>query len=413
MEENGIDFNTELKKKFKDLVVSLYHNDKTIKKTKINDENIESSRTSQNLEKNFSYLNVIKKNSKNTIDKNDKKVVDSNKRLLFTEQTTKSSETNNYIPKTKKSKMYSLKIKENKKNKNNIKKFNLNIYNTFSPSKTYHNFKEMKESTKEKRLYEDKIRLVRKNIEALKKQQIYLKKVTEKEKQIQNNKNKIKIEKESIKQALLSIEIDKRNELDIKRKNIANKKLKEKQYMMISKIKIKNKKIKEYKKAYIEKKKIEEIIYEDNNKTHTSNKLLIDKIKFEREKYRKNLINEKKNFFDKINNSYRLTYRNNLNETKKLKNELMELEKMEEQYLEKMKHTKNVLNKNKFVIFKKYEKMKSFDNINKSQNLLNKTSKRNANSVMKRIKKNNEDNISRNKMSKMNSLPKIKYEINC
>ena len=413
MEENGIDFNTELKKKVKDLVVSLYNNDKSIKKTKINDENIESSRTSQNLEQNFSYSNVIKKNNKIKIDKIGKKVIDSNKRLLFTEQTTKSSETNNYIPKTKKSKMYSLKIKANKKNKNNIKKFNLNIYNTFSPSKTYHNFKEMQESTKEKRLYEDKIRLVRKHIEALKKQQIYLKKVTEKEKQILNNKTKIKIEKESIKQALLSIEIDKRNELDIKRKNIANKKLKEKQEMRISKIKIKNKKIKEYKKAYIEKKKIEEIIYEDNNKTHTSNKLLIDKIKFEREKNRKNLINEKKNFFDKINNSYRLTYRNNLNETKKLKNELMELEKMEEQYLEKMKHTKNVLNKNKFVIFKKYEKMKSFDNINKSQNLLNKTSKRNANSIMKRIKKNNEDNISRNKMSKMNSLPKIKYEINC
>ena len=401
MEENGIDFNTELKKKVKDLVVSLYNNDKSIKKTKINDENIESSRTSQNLEQNFSYSNVIKKNNKIKIDKIGKKVIDSNKRLLFTEQTTKSSETNNY----------SLKTKENKKNKN--KKFNLNIYNTFSPSKTYHNFKEMQESTKEKRLYEDKIRLVRKHIEALKKQQIYLKKVTEKEKQILNNKTKIKIEKESIKQALLSIEIDKRNELDIKRKNIANKKLKEKQEMMISKIKIKNKKIKEYKKAYIEKKKIEEIIYEDNNKTHTSNKLLIDKIKFEREKNRKNLINEKKNFFDKINNSYRLTYRNNLNETKKLKNELMELEKMEEQYLEKMKHTKNELNKNKFVMFKKYEKMKSFDNINKSQNLLNKTSKRNANSVMKRIKKNNEDNISRNKMSKMNSLPKIKYEINC
>lgn len=413
MEENGIDFNTELKKKVKDLVVSLYNNDKTIKKTKINDENIESNRTSQNLEQNFSYSNVIKKNNKIKIDKIGKKVIDSNKRLLFTEQTTKSSETNNYIPKTKKSKMYSLKTKENKKNKNNIKKFNLNIYNTFSPSKTYHNFKEMQESTKEKRLYEDKIRLVRKHIEALKKQQIYLTKVTEKEKQIQNNKNKIKIEKESIKQALLSIEIDKRNELDIKRKNIANKKLKEKQEMMISKIKIKNKKIKEYKKAYIEKKKIEEIIYEDNNKTHISNKLIIDKIKFEREKNRKNLINEKKNFYDIINNSYRLTYRNNLNETKKLKNELMELEKMEEQYLEKMKHTKNVLNKNKFVIFKKYEKMKSFDNINKSQNLLNKTSKRNANSVMKRIKKNNEDNISRNKMSKMNSLPKIKYEINC
>ena len=411
MEENGIDFNTELKKKVKDLVVSLYNNDKSIKKTKINDENIESSRTSQNLEQNFSYSNVIKKNNKIKIDKIGKKVIDSNKRLLFTEQTTKSSETNNYIPKTKKSKMYSLKTKENKKNKN--KKFNLNIYNTFSPSKTYHNFKEMQESTKEKRLYEDKIRLVRKHIEALKKQQIYLKKVTEKEKQILNNKTKIKIEKESIKQALLSIEIDKRNELDIKRKNIANKKLKEKQEMMISKIKIKNKKIKEYKKAYIEKKKIEEIIYEDNNKTHISNKLIIDKIKFEREKNRKNLINEKKNFFDKINNSYRLTYRNNLNETKKLKNELMELEKMEEQYLEKMKHTKNELNKNKFVMFKKYEKMKSFDNINKSQNLLNKTSKRNANSVMKRIKKNNEDNISRNKMSKMNSLPKIKYEINC
>ena len=78
---------------------------------------------------------------------------------------------------------------------------------------------------------------------------------------------------------------------------------------------------------------------EDNNKNNKVNKVLVDKIKLEREKNKKKLIKEKKNYSDKINNSYRLTHHNNLKETKKLKNELIKLEKVEKQYLQKMKYT--------------------------------------------------------------------------
>ena len=249
----------------------------------------------------------------------------------------------------------------------------------------------------------------------MKKQQSYLSKKVQKEKESEKSKNNIKQEKERIKQALLSIEIDKRNEMLTKRKNITEKKLKEKKELMISKEKIKNDKVEEYKKAYVKKKEIENIINEDKYKFTKVNKILIDKIKSEREKNKKKLINKKKNYIDKINNSYRQSYQTNINETKKLKNELMRLEKIEEKYLDNMKHTQNDLRKNKFDrsgnVDTKYEKIKSFDCLDKNKIIKIKMNRRNANSIKKRYEIiNNKNSMSRNKDDKTNILPRIKNE---
>ena len=416
MEVNNTDFNTKLKKIYQDLVASFFKNDNSPSNNKIKDENNESDLS--NIDQNFSYSEIVIHKTKDfppiTVEKNKNSIGNSYKRLLFTEQTTKSSVTNNYFPKKQQNKKSNLKTKTNNKFIINKNKFNFDLNKTYSSSSTYSNYRAKQESEREKKLYEEKIRLVHNRIEVLKQQQSYLSKKAQKEKENEKYKDNIKREKESIKQALLSVEIDKRNEMVTKRKNITQKKLKEKKEMIISKEKIINDKSKEYKKAYMKKKEIENTINEDNNKFTKVNKILIGKIKSEREKNKKKLLNKKQYYIDKINNSYRQTYQTNLNETQKLKNELTRLEKIEEQYIDNMKITKNNFRKNQFErssnVNRKYEKIKSFDCLDKNGNIKIKMNKRNANSVMKKYKINNQNNISRNKEDKINNLSRMKKE---
>ena len=394
MDSIDTDFNTKLKKISKELVESFLQNDNSSKFQKINDENTESSISSHNLEQNFSYseivVHTIKDILSNRLEKN------KNKRLILTEQTTKSSITNNYFPQKEKNKISEIKPKIHNNIKINKNKFTSDLNQTYSTSERYSIFKAQQESAREKKFYEEKIRLIHNHIEALKKQQSYLSKKAQKEKETQRYKNKIKKEKQNIKQALLSAEIDKRNEIESKRKSIAQQKIKEQKEMMDSKVRKKNYKLNEYKKAYIQKKEMEKIIIEDNNKNNKVHKLLIDKIKLEREKNRNKLIKEQKNYIDKINNSYRLSHHNNLIETKKLKNELIKLEKVEKQYLQKMQYTQDNFRENKFKkinnVNKKYIKMKSFGDLDKKDNNQIKINKGKSNSVMKRYIINNENN---------------------
>ena len=394
MDSSDTDFNTKLKKISKELVESFLQNDNSSKFQKINDENTESSISSHNLEQNFSYseivVHTIKDILSNRLEKN------KNKRLILTEQTTKSSITNNYFPQKEKNKISEIKPKIHNNIKINKNKFTSDLNQTYSTSERYSIFKAQQESAREKKFYEEKIKLIHNHIEALKKQQSYLSKKAQKEKEEERYKNKIKKEKQNIKQALLAAEIDKRNEIESKRKSIAQQKIKEQKEMMDSKVRKKNYKLNEYKKAYIQKKEMEKIIIEDNNKNNKVHKLLIDKIKLEREKNRNKLIKEQKNYIDKINNSYRLSHHNNLIETKKLKNELIKLEKVEKQYLQKMKYTQDNFRENKFKkinnVNKKYIKMKSFGDLDKKDNNQIKINKGKSNSVMKRYIINNENN---------------------
>ena len=132
----------------------------------------------------------------------------SNNKILLTEKTTKSS-ISNYFPTTTR--------QINKNNKNDIKQ-NYYTMNT-SDSSTYEIYKAKQESLKEKKLYEEKVKILRNHINALKKQEEELNKKVEINKEKEKNKNKRRQEKDIIKQNLLSIEIDKRNALEEKKKN--------------------------------------------------------------------------------------------------------------------------------------------------------------------------------------------------
>ena len=412
MEANNIDFNAKLKKISKDLVESFYRNDFSPKNKKINNnDNNESNQSKNKQDQNFSYSEIIiqKKSDFYPIKFENNNIADSYRRLLFTEQTTKSSVTNNYLPQEQ-NKISSLKTKTNNKNKKVQNKYNLDLGQAFSFLKTNLNYKAKQESIKEKKLYEEKVQILRKHIQALQKQQSDLTKKAKKIRENEKNKTKIKNDKESIKKELLSLEIDKRNEMETKKKNIKNKKNEEAKGVFMSKNRTKKDKIKEYKKALIQKKIIKEIINEDNNKSNGLNKSLIDQIRTERKTYKQKLFNKKKDYINKVNNSYRITYHNNINETEKLKKELIKLEKLEEEYLEKMKYTQDTIRKNKNLEqnkYKKYEKMKSDDNIIKKNSEI-KTNKRKTNSVIKRFNDNDIINLCKNKRDKTCSVPKKK-----
>lgn len=413
MEENNIDFNTKLKNISKDLVASFFKSDNS----QNNNTNNNINQSSHKIDKNFSYSEVIyhkvKDLAKITAEKNkNNNLANSNKRILFTEQTTKSSVTNNYIPQNGKNQISSLKTKTDNKIKPKKYNFNLDLSKTFTTSATYNNFMAKQESKREKKLYEDKVQALKNHINAIKKQQSDLTKKAEKAKENEKYKMKLKQEKESIKQALLSAEIDRRNEMELKRKNIAEKKMKEENGMLMSKRRNKKDKKNEYRKFVIHKKKLKKIINEDNYKSNEINKIIIDKIKRDREKTMNNLYQKKKNYINKVNNSYRITYQNNLNETKKLKNELMKLEEIENQYLQNMKYTKDTLknyNKNN-INYRIHQKIKSDYSLDEIDNMKIKENKRKANSVMKRYKIIDKNNISRNKRDKNKSCPKINIE---
>ena len=416
MNDNNIDFNTKLKKISKDLVASFFKNNDSSTNNEIKENNNESNQSSQIIEKNISLSEISNNNNNNNKDfpillsennnliKNNI-IATSNKGLLFTEQTTKSSVSNNYIPYSSKNmnQITSLKNKTNNKinnktlkNKNNI---NTNINKTFSSSQTYTNFLAKQESTREKKIFLEKIQNLRNHIKALKKHQLDIVKKEEKDKEKEKYKNKMKKQKEKIKQALLSAEIDRRNEMEQKRKKIAENKIKESKGIKISQGKIKNDKMKEYQKAMIQKRKLEKIINDDINKSTELNKVQIDKIKTEREKNKKIFEQKRKNNINKINNSYKLTYQTNINETKKLKDELTRLEKLEKNYLENLDYSIDSIKKS------------YIENKNKGgdikENYKIKVVKRNANSVMKRYIINEKNNLSRNERDKSNSLSSV------
>ena len=125
-----------------------------------------------------------------------------------------------------------------------------------------------------------------------------------------------------------------------------------------------------------------------------------------KEKNLKKIMKEKKNEdINRINSSYRKTYQNNINETKKLKEELKNLELMEEECIQKLKKTQDYIKKNndENIIFNNYQKIKFRNDIS------NKI-RRKANSATRRNQNNNINNLSRNKKDKTSSLPKLDYE---
>ena len=314
----------------------------------------------------------------------------------FTEKTKKST-TSDYFPSTTR-----------QTGKNNINKDNYNTINTnssYSNSSTYEIYKAKQESLKEKKLYEERVKTLRNHINALKKQEEELNKKAEFNKERENNINKRKKEKDSLKQALLSVEIDKRNALEEKKKKILQQKLKNILGLKKSQERIIKQKNKQYREAYNDRRKVEEIRNEINNKIDEKNSAQIKKIRNEREKIKDKNNRKKSEDINKINKSYRITYKNNINETQKLKSELKNLELMEEECLEKLKKTQDYIKKNN----DEYTRVNNYERT-KYNITFNNNKKRRANSAKRRNYNININYQKRDINGKEFSLSKSNFE---
>ena len=287
---------------------------------------------------------------------------DNSNKCLFTEHTTTKSTISNYMNRSKKP----------------IYRDVNDQYYTYNNTSTYEIYKAKQDSLREKQIYEEKLLLLKNHINALKKQEKQLNKKAEINREKEINKNKKKKEKELIKQAQLSCEIDKRNELEAKKRYIIEQKFNNTKGLKESQKRKLNEKIKSYKEAYIERQKVEEERIENSIKKEENYHMLVQKIKKERERIREINKQKRKDNTNNMSISYIMKYQNNMNETKKLKNELLKLESMEEKYIENLKRTKESIKNN----YDDKIRNNNFQKI-KINNFDNKSKKRLANSAKK------------------------------
>ena len=149
-----------------------------------------------------------------------------------------------------------------------------------------------------------------------------------------------------MKQALLSHDIDKRNELDKKRKTIQEQKKNLNKHLKESMDKSKMTKIKDYENMQKEKKLAMTIINENNNKMEEYGRENVNKIKKEREKIKNNENKRQRNFEKTADNFYLETLEDNKAETNKLKEKLKKLEKLELKYMNSLNKTRQGLLRN-------------------------------------------------------------------
>lgn len=254
---------------------------------------------------------------------------------------------NNYNNSYKQKKLaYNSSVKnKNKSNKplnnNNIKP---NIRDLNKGKKTYssinENYKAKIESEKEKKLYQEKVKMLENRIFTLKNHEDEIHRRMHYNDIRQTYLNQKRKEKNDMKQALLSYDIDKRNELDFRRKAIKGQKNSLNKHLKESIEKAKITKMKDYENMQKEKRLALSIIKENNNKFLKYGKKNVKKIQREREQIKQNEINKQQNF-GKTNNSYYLeTCEDNKNETNKLKNKLKMLEKLEIKYMNSLNKTR-------------------------------------------------------------------------
>lgn len=201
-------------------------------------------------------------------------------------------------------------------------------------------YKAKQESEKEKKIYQEKVRLLENRISALKKHENEMNRKKHCNEIRQKYLNKKKKEKNDFKQQLLSYDIDQRNALDTKRKEIKERKKQLDQEMKQSMEKTKNSKVKNYKKLLYDRKIGLNIINENNQNFEKYGKGNVNKIKKEREKTKKNEMMKQKKHGRSMDNYYVESCENNKHETDKLKDKIKKLEKMEVEYLNSINQTR-------------------------------------------------------------------------
>lgn len=307
---------------------SKYNNRKNrVIKHKTNDLSAKINQNPPKIKQNISKDNINAKKSNLKIQTTGKKKINNNSKILFTETSINNTKLNDFSKSARQTK------KEDIENEN-------------SHSSAFEIYKAKQESLKEKKIYEEKVKILKNHINALKKQELELNKKAEINKEKEKNKNKIKQDKFNMKQALLSLEIDKRNALEEKKRNIIKQKKENNKGLKVSQTKIIKEKKKNYKQAYKDKQNVEKKRIENNNKKEENYHMIIQKIKNDREKLKENNIKKKNDKINKMSDTYKMSYKNNINETERLKNELMMLEKMEDQCIENLKKTQDYIKNN-------------------------------------------------------------------
>ena len=313
------------------------------KQNKANELNLKTNNLKENKTNSKTNFNSKKKPLifRTTVKKKLKTLNNSNNKFLTKEKTTKSNASNasNYFTQSTANINHTFKTERTHYSTASSANINLN-------SSAYEIYKAKKDSYREKKLYEERVKLMQNHIKALKKQEEELNKKAEIDKEKEKNKDKRKQEKETLRQALLSLEIDKRNELEEKKKNIMQQKIKNNLGLKESQERFHRAKMQNYQKAIDDKKKVEVERKENKHKKEESNHMLFMKMKGEREKTKENFIKKRNENKDRLNTSYKIEYKNNVDETQKLKNELTKLELMEEKCLENLKKTKDCIKKN-------------------------------------------------------------------
>ena len=185
-----------------------------------------------------------------------------------------------------------------------------------------------------------KKRLLENRITALKNQENQMNKKKKSNEVRQKYLNKKKQEKNDFKQQLLSYDIDQRNALDSKRKEIKERKNQLDKELKQSMEKTKNYKMKNYKKLLNDKKIGLSIINENNQNFEKYGKNNVNKIKKERERTKKIEQMKHKKHGRSMDNYYVESCESNKQETDKLKDKIKKLEKMEDKYLNSINETR-------------------------------------------------------------------------
>ena len=285
------------------------------------------------------------------------------KKKLFENQliNTKSSKNTRYTHSSadKNSYKYPKKINNNSSQKDLFahSKYNLSKNNAKKSGKSFKNtygainekYKAKQESEKEKKLYQEKVRLLENRILALKSQEDDMNKKMQSNKLRQNYLNKKKKEKNDFKQTLLSYDIDKRNELDEKRKAIKEQKFQLNKDLKESMEKNKLSKMRNYRQLQKEKKKALTLIDRNNHKFEKYGRNNVDKIKKEREKIKQNEIKKKRKHGKSMDNFYLESCEDNKQETDKLKNKIKKLEQLEMKYINSINKTREGIARNNSV----------------------------------------------------------------
>ena len=285
--------------------------------------------------------------NKETLKANEKKIPKTNYKHASAEKINSYKYDNKYNFQNNPQKLtYNTSVKSIERKNNDINKNNkkINKRNVNKGLKTHssinRNYKAKMESEKEKKYYEEKLRLLENRISALKNHNEELhRKIANDDVRQAYLDQKIK-EKNDMKQALISNDIKQKNELDLLKKQIKDQKNNRNKNMKESIEKSKIDKMKVYQDLQKEKKMALSRINENNRIYRNYGRSNINRIKLEREEAKKNELKKQRNHGKTIDHYYLETCEDNKQKTINLKNRIKKLEKLEMKYMNNLNKTR-------------------------------------------------------------------------